>query len=131
MPGVDGGMSFIFSVFPVFFVVIFTLVIGVFITVAVRGIKQWSYNNKQPIYSDHVIVVDKRTHLWRSGHHHGSSMHHHGGSTSYFITFEFEDGERREFMVPSQLYGLTVAGDTGTLTWQGTRFHGFQRPING
>lgn len=112
---------------PIFVVIIFAIVISMFVIFAVRGLREWSSNNRQPVYSDHVLVVDKRTHIWRHHHHHHNHAAHHSTSTSYYITFEFEDGERREFMVPSKLYGLTAAGDTGTLTWQGTRFHGFER----
>lgn len=119
-------MPFPFGLMPIFGVIIFAIVISMFIIFAVRGLREWSSNNRQPVYSDHVLVVDKRTHIWRH-HHHNHATVHHSTSTSCYITFEFEDGERREFMVPAKLYGLTVAGDTGTLTWQGTRFHGFER----
>jgi hypothetical protein len=112
------------TIFPLFFSVIFLSVLGVFIFVGIKGLREWMHNNRQQVFSDPVMVVDKRTHVW-GGHHTGT--HHTGSSTSYYITFEFENGDRQEFMVPGRVYGQTASGDTGTLTWQGTRFHDFQR----
>ena len=43
------------------------------------------------------------------------------------MTFEFESGDRMEFAVPSDIYGLSVEGDRGKLTFQGTAFIGFER----
>lgn len=48
-------------------------------------------------------------------------------STSYYITFQVESGDRMEFLVPSAEYGLLVPGDRGRLTFQGTRYLGFAR----
>ncbi|OWR27120.1 hypothetical protein CDO73_22985 [Saccharibacillus sp. O23] len=50
--------------------------------------------------------------------------------TTYYLTFELEGGERKEFEVPSELYGLTAEGDTGTLRFMGTKFEGFDRHRN-
>jgi hypothetical protein len=59
----------------------------------------------------------------------GSASPQHGGNTftSYFSTFEFGDRERREFVVSGEQYGMLAEGDVGTLTYQGTRYHGFER----
>lgn len=43
------------------------------------------------------------------------------------MTFEFENNERLELKVPGKEYGLMVEGDTGTLSFQGTRFISFIR----
>ena len=66
-------------------------------------------NRKQPVYSDPVLVKDKRTHVWGGGNTSSAN-------TSYYITFEFENGERQEFMVSGKVYGEVAPGDTGTLT---------------
>ncbi len=112
-------MSVITTGFFILFVFVFVMVLGIFIFVIFRGLGERSRNNKQPVYSDPVLVKDKRTHVWGGG---TSSA-----NTSYYITFEFENGERQEFMVSGKVYGEVAPGDTGTLTWQGTRFHDFQR----
>ena len=40
-------------------------------------------------------------------------------------TFQVESGDRMEFSVSGREYGLLVEGDTGRLTFQGTRSLGF------
>ena len=47
--------------------------------------------------------------------------------SKYFVTFEFESGDRLELPVDGSDYGLLVEGDTGKLSFQGTRYLGFQR----
>lgn len=47
--------------------------------------------------------------------------------TWYFITFECENGERKEFRVGGRTYGLLVEGDCGNLNFQGTKYLGFER----
>ncbi|MGI6364770.1 MAG: DUF2500 domain-containing protein [Bacillota bacterium] len=119
--------DFMFSVFPFFFFTIFGLVLTVFIVVGIRSLSEWTSNNRQPVTTGHVIVIDKRTHIWGGSHLHNNRVYHGHGPTSYYVTFEFEDGERQEFAVSGRVYGQIAPGDTGTLTYQGTRFHDFQR----
>ena len=38
--------------------------------------------------------------------------------TWYYMTFEFESGDRAEFSVPSDVFGLSVEGDHGKLMFQ-------------
>ncbi|MCS3917083.1 hypothetical protein M2349_002224 [Caldanaerobacter subterraneus subsp. tengcongensis MB4] len=49
------------------------------------------------------------------------------GIICYFITFEFETGDRQEFMVGADTYGYLVEGDVGKLTFQGKKFLSFER----
>lgn len=116
----------IFALFPI----IFLLVLGFIIFQILRNVGESISNSQKPRETAHVQVLDKRAHVWSSGsmHHSGTGIHHGGGSrTSYYVTFQFENGERREYIVPARLYGQIVAGDVGTLTWQGTAFREFQR----
>ena len=48
-------------------------------------------------------------------------------STTYYATFQVASGDRMEFQVPRREYGFLVEGDRGRLTFQGTRFLGFER----
>ncbi|MGT2682748.1 DUF2500 family protein [Streptococcus porci] len=43
------------------------------------------------------------------------------------MTFEFGDGSRKEFKVPSKIFAYLAEGDLGKLTYQGTRFISFER----
>lgn len=48
-------------------------------------------------------------------------------STSYYATFQVESGDRMELHVSGAEYGMLAEGDTGKLTFQGTRYLGFVR----
>ena len=116
-----------FGLFSVFPFLIFGLVIAVFVVVLVRGLLQWDRNNHSPRLTVDATVVAKRTHV--SGHHrHGSNgSYHHSTSNSYYVTFQFESGDRQELCVQGTEYGMLVEGDTGKLTLQGTRYISFER----
>jgi hypothetical protein len=116
-------VDILFVIVPVFIGIVFVIVIGTFIFMAVKGLAEWSHNNSQPVLSVPARVVAKRTATS------GSASSNIGGSvsTSYYATFELESGERLEFSLYGKGYGLLVEGDEGTLTYQGTRYHGFQR----
>nr|WP_325238028.1 DUF2500 domain-containing protein [uncultured Oscillibacter sp.] len=118
-----GGFDLMFSIFPFLFITIFVIVIGTFIVTAVRGVGTWSKNNASPRLTVSAQVVTKRTQV--SHHHHQDSMHH--TSTSYYATFQVESGDRMEFSVSGSEYGMLAEGDQGNLTFQGTRYLGFER----
>lgn len=124
-----GGMhDFMFDVFPVIFCIMFVVIIGVFIATAFSGVKQWHRNNNSPRLTVSAVVVNKRTQV---GHHHsGVNEHRHShGYTHYYVTFEVESGDRMELQVTGQESGMLVEGDRGQLTFQGTRYLGFQREL--
>ncbi len=112
--------NFMFSAVPFFIFIIFAIVIMVFITSFVKGIGQYLRNNSIPEENAPARLVAKRTHTW--GGHGNMSAH-----TSYYATFELENGERLEFPVSSQFFGMHVEGDAGMLNHRGTRFIGFER----
>ena len=112
--------EFMFSTVPFFIFIIFAIVIMVFMTSLVKGIGQYFRNNKTPEENIPARLVAKRTHTW--GGHGNMSAH-----TSYYATFEGENGDRLEFPVGSQFSGTHVEGDAGMLTYRGTRFIGFER----
>lgn len=102
------------------------MVFGIILFTIIRGVGEWSSNNKQPILNVDAKVVSKRTKLSRGHHHHGSHVHS-TSSTSYYVTFEVNSGDRMEFLVKGREYGQLVEGDKGNLIFQGTRYHGFDR----
>lgn len=105
---------------------IIALAVGLILFVVIRSLLQWQWNNSQPVLAVGARVVTKRTKV--SGSRSGDS----GGVTRtyYYCTFEDETGTRREFRISGQEYGQLVEADEGTLTYQGTRYHGFQRRQN-
>ena len=128
--GFGYGMGFnqgfgMFNAFGIMFTIVFVLVIGTFIVIAVKGIGQWNKNNHSPRLTVPATVVAKRTNV--SHHRHGGANdhHHHHTSTSYYVTFQVESGDRMELHVAGTEYGLLIEGDSGNLTFQGTRYLGF------
>ena len=109
------------------FTITFLLVIGMFVVTAIRGIGEWNKNNNSPRLTVPATVVAKRTNVTR--HHHGGAAdhHHHHTSTSYYVTFQVESGDRMELQVAGTEYGMLIEGDIGKLTFQGTRYLGFDR----
>lgn len=50
-----------------------------------------------------------------------------GSRTHYYVTFEVESGDRMELGMDGPAFGMLAEGDRGKLTFQGTRYLGFQR----
>lgn len=121
------GFGMGFDMFGIMFTIVFVLVIGTFIVTAIKGIGQWNKNNNSPRLTVPATVVSKRTNVTR--HHHGGANghHHHHTSTTYYVTFQVESGDRMELHVAGHEYGMLVEGDNGSLTFQGTRYFGFER----
>jgi len=116
------GFSTAFSVFSVIFVIGFFLVLGLIIFTAIKGAAEWNRNNRSPVLTVDARVVAKRTDV---SHHHNDDMYH--THTTYYVTFEFESGDRLELRIPDGEFGYLTEGDYGKLTFQGTRFKGFKR----
>lgn len=123
--GFDTG----FAIFGIMFNVVFVLVIGMFIVAAVKGIGQWNKNNHSPRLTVPATIVAKRTNVSHHHHnnHHGTGMHHTSTSTTYYVTFQVESGDRMELHVAGHEFGMLIEGDRGMLTFQGTRYLGFER----
>lgn len=121
------GFGFGFDAFGVMFTLVFLIIIGTFIATAVKGIGQWNKNNNSPKLTVPATVVAKRANV--SHHRHGgvNDHHHYSTSTSYYVTFQVDSGDRMELHMAGQEYGLLIEGDRGNLTFQGTRYLGFER----
>jgi hypothetical protein len=106
----------------------FFLVFGIIIFTLIQGVLQWNKNNHSPRIAVQAKVVAKTVNVSRHHHHH--SHHHHMHSTTsstYYVTFEFDTGDRIELHVPRSDYGMMIEQDQGLLTFQGTRFISFER----
>ena len=125
-----GPFGFGAGLFHIMFTVVFILIIGVFIVAIVKNIDTWNKNNHSPRLTVTDIVVSKRTDI----SHHSPGMagdmagvHGHTTSTTYYVTFQVESGDRMEFSVRGTEYGLLAEGDMGRLSFQGTRYLDFER----
>lgn len=117
-----------FGLFQIMFPLMFLLVFGIILVTIFKGIGEWSSNNKQPILNVDAKVVSKRTNVSRGNHHHGNHVHS-SSSTTYYVTFQVQSGDRMELRVSGKEYGQLVEGDVGNLIFQGSRYHGFDREI--
>ncbi|MHA7966434.1 DUF2500 domain-containing protein [Paenibacillus sp. CAU 1782] len=124
----DYGFSLIANVFPFLFILVFVLIIGTFIFSIFKNAK----NAQAPKESAFVRVIAKRTEVRSHASH---NMHHqndHIGTTGtsrtyYYITLEFDNGSRKEYLDVKGLYGLVVEGDTGYAATQGDWIVAFER----
>lgn len=114
------SLGFFFGGIPIFIGLFFILVFGLIIFTIIKGISQWNKNNNSPKLSVPTQVVAKRSDT-RGGSGNSSA------STSYYVTFQVESGDRMELHVSGQEYGMLAEDDLGVLTFQGTRFLSFER----
>lgn len=117
------GMNF--GLFGILTVIMFVAVAAVIVVTAVRGLSQWHKNNNSPRLTVSAVVVAKRTNVTRHSNGDNTGLHH--TSTTYYATFQVESGDRMELQLAGNEYGLLVEGDRGKLSFQGTRFLGFER----
>lgn len=115
---------YIFNFFEFMFPMFFLAIFGFIVFSIIRGVKEWSYNNKQPVVPVEATIISKRESV--SHHNHDG---HITNSRTYYVGFEFVNGERIEFSIPGRRYGLMAEGDRGTLTFQGSRFISFERNV--
>jgi hypothetical protein len=114
-------MEILFLIVPLFIGAVFLAIL----VQIIRAIAEWARNNGMPVEMAPARVVAKRADTLGPGMH---QHHPHGRvSTSYYATFELKSGDRIEFGLYSKDYGLLVEGDEGELTYQGTRYHRFDR----
>ena len=105
---------------PVFAQMIFGLIVLVILGTMLSGILRWIKNNHSPLIRERAKVVNMRNSVRGNG---GS----HAASTLYYMTFELESGVRVELRLSGQEYGQLAMGDSGALSYQGTRYLGFER----
>ena len=111
------------ALFSILFPLVFLVVLGMILFTVVSNLRTWSKNNASPRLTVPATVVAKRTNVSR--HHTDNTMAH--TFTTYYVTFQVESGDRMELEVDGSDYGMLVEGDTGKLSFQGTRYLGFER----
>ncbi len=115
-----GGFDIMFNIL---FPVLFLVVLGMIIYTIIGNICTWNKNNHSPRLTVPATVVAKRMNV--THHNTGNAAVH--SSTSYYVTFQVESGDRMELSVDGSDYGMLVEGDAGRLSFQGTRYLGFER----
>ena len=123
------GIDMLFSIL---FPILFLVVLGMILFALISNLRTWNKNNHSPRLTVPATVVAKRTDVSHSSSANAGDMsgaHGYDTSTftSYYVTFQVESGDRMEFEVDGSDYGLLVQGDIGKLSFQGTRYLGFER----
>ena len=113
--------------FEITFMLMFFLVFGIILFTFIKGIGQWHQNNNSPRLTVQATVVSKRGDVSHHHHHDANGIGHDSTSTTYYDTFQVASGDRMELCVSGREYGMLVEGDYGDLTFQGTRYLGFER----
>lgn len=118
--------------FTLVFVLMFVMIITMIVTTIGRSAATRKKNNDSPRLTVDATVVAKRMDV--SNYRHGgagdvSGAHgyHTTSTTSYYVTFEVSSGDRMELELNGSDSGLLIEGDKGRLTFQGTRYLGFER----
>ncbi|OZB93482.1 hypothetical protein CJP46_20990 [Paenibacillus sp. XY044] len=119
-----------FTLVPVLIGIVFVIVIVGIIMSGARYVK----NARTPRSSVYARIVAKRMDIrHHSGSHHDNdSGFVNSGSSSrtyYYITLEFDNGERVEYLDVKNLYGLVAEGDAGYAAVQGDWIVGFEREV--
>ena len=126
--GFDMGFALMDKLFPLMFLIVFIFIISTIVGSLVSRGKRERKNDQSPRVTAQAKVVSKRMQVGENRRSSGSDdMMHSYTYSKYFVTFEFESGDRLEMPVDGQDYGLLVEGDTGKLTFQGTRYLSFTR----
>ena len=113
--------------FDIVFVLIFCATFGIILYAFVNAARREINNNRSPRLTVTATVVTKRRN--ESSHYHssGNACAHRHYSTNYYVTFQVQSGDRLELNVGANEIGYLVEGDYGNLSFQGTRFLGFER----
>ncbi|MGW8956272.1 DUF2500 domain-containing protein [Paenibacillus sp. NPDC055715] len=106
--------------FDAIFLIVFGIIAIGFIIIISKVIDTGFSNQAAELVQRACTVVDKRTRV-RGGSSDCSA------STDYYVTFEFDGGERKELKVKDRDFGMIVTGDRGELRYKGTRFLEFVR----
>ena len=122
------GFGVMSGIFPLLALAVFILIASVIL----KSVAQWSKNNNSPRLTVACVIVDKRTETTMhqtpvAGDASGAHGYHTTTNTTHFVTFQVESGDRIEFSVSSSEYGRLAEGNQGKLTFQGTRYLGFER----
>ena len=121
------GFNFGFQIFQIMWFIVFGLILCTVVVTLFKGLKEWNKNNHSPRLMVLATVVTKRTDVTRRRRGGTNGHHHYHTSTNYYVTFEVESGDRMELHMTGPEYGLLVEGDKGKLSFQGTRYLGFER----
>lgn len=112
--------------YPLIFAVFIIFIIG-------SAISQYTKNEASPQLTVEARVVEKKEettmHAHTSTDGNGVTHTHHTHDVSYYVRFQVESGDTLRFHVRRREFNELLEGDFGRLTFQGTRYQGFERIV--
>ncbi|MCR4884157.1 MAG: DUF2500 domain-containing protein [Clostridiales bacterium] len=127
--GFSTGMNHGTDFFMLFFYGIGALIAGVLLFVLLRSLYIWNKNNHSPRVTEEAEVYTKRqdfsTFMNRGRNVHFGS--YHSIYVRYFVVFKTQNSGMVKLRVSSDDFDMLREGEKGQLTFQGTRFLGFEK----
>lgn len=105
--------------------IMFIAFIIIFVFAIVNMVGTWHKNNKSPRLIVPAKIVSKRESTTHHNHAAGDQGFYMTTDTTYYVTFQFESGDRMELAVSGSEYRMLTEGSEGKLTFQGTRYLSF------
>lgn len=119
--GSFGGLFDSAGAFGILVLVMMAIIAVVFVLLVVRGVVfpglKYVTGHDEQVQGR---LLARRSNVWGGT---GESS----ARTTYYVTFELANGERREFRVRDRDFGLMVEGDEGTVTFRGDILQRFER----
>lgn len=126
--------GFGYNSFDVLFSFMFLIVASVIVVAVVKSMAQHHRDNNSPRLKVEAVVVDKREEIRHeqqpvAGDVTGAHGYHTIISSSYWVTFQVESGDKMDFLVDGNEYKRINEGEKGKLLFQGSRYLGFESGI--
>lgn len=125
-------MFYGYDSFSAMFGLIFLIAVAMIVVVVIKGVAQWHENNESPRLTVEARVVDKRKEMRHEQHANagditGAHGYHTTTSVLYHVTFQVESGDQMRFTVRGTEYEMLQEGMNGRLSFQGSRYLGFEK----
>jgi len=111
-------------------ILILLTVLCITIVMAIRSRVRRIENDHSPILTVNAKVVSKRSDVDSHMTHDYTPAYNSESPMAYLLTFELTGHAPLELRVPDNDYWTFEVGDTGRLTYQGTRYEGFVKLNN-
>ena len=102
---------------------------AIMLTLAIIVIVQGYKNKHAPKLTVNATITARRINNIHNNH--STSVANQAmykvATTDFYVTFKFENGKQREFMVGPAEYNKLYTGEKGKLTFQGARFLSFKK----
>lgn len=92
-----------------------------------RSVAEWNDNNRQPVTEVAASLAAKREEAEKELAPSDDNHFPQPLAPQHFATFTLENGETLEFLIQRSEFDQLNTGESGTLSYQGTRYLGFRK----